>query len=335
MGFRFHIQASDGRRSAEWTAKIGGSNRADVYLAPRAMMANIKVSLHESGECRVGPTERLRERVSWRFRAAQTTWFRDRRDPNPTPVLAVVFREDQLVALGAPPHADSFQIDLGNGEELWVILSVLTKETASLVNYDGMSSVRQIPLGDGTILDLHAWKRTADDNWLDELAAFSPTHGTEYPETLSSQEFGYAIGASKERPFPIILELAGMTVEAQALEPVMEQADKKTSEEFVMDRLAKAEQDLHTVLRDLLGRGPVWDGAQLGESATAVASILSTTLEALATLDRIAHVDGANLLTGLPDESELLGWLEITRQLSGGPCDDPGCPDHTVGRSRR
>jgi hypothetical protein len=334
MSFRFHVEASGGRRSGEWTVKIGGSNDADVYLAPRTMMANIKVSLHESGECRIGPTERLRERISWRFRAAQTTWFRDRRDPNPTPILAVVFRHDQLVSVGTPPHPDSHQLAIGDGEELWVVLSVLTKEAAATANYEGMSSVTQIPLGDGTILDLHSWRRTAEDSWLDELAAFNPVHAAEYPETLSGHEFGYAIGETKERPFPIILEVAGTTVEAQALEPVIEQADKMTSEEFVMDRLTKAKTDLDAVIPDLFGRGPLWDGAHLGEPATAIANILSTTMEALATLDRIAHVDGADPSTGLPDESELLGWLDLSRRLVGNPCDDPNCPDHTVGRSR-
>jgi hypothetical protein len=115
----------------------------------------------------------------------------------------------------------------------------------------------------------------------------------------------------------------------------MERADQKTSEEFVMDRLSKARDDLDNVMKDLLERGPVWDGAHLGEPASAFAKILSTTLEALANLDRIAHIDGADLLGGFADKSELGGWLEITRQLGGTPCDDPNCPDHTVGRSRR
>lgn len=332
MTFRFHIQDSDGRRSNEWVIKVAGSNKADVYVAPRSMLGQIKASLHESGECRIGPTAGLRKLLSWRFRQSFQTWIHDRHGTNVVPVLAVAFRADQLVDMDKDPHPDSMAIELSTREQVTVTLTICSPEVATTTTFQSLEEVVSIPLGDGSTLYLHTMREPERAAWLEEVMAFNPAGGVEYPNSLSGSDFGYAFAGTDDRPFPMILELAGETVQAQDLaHEHTERSDRSTSEEYVMGRLDLVRTQVGRAMEQLETVGAVWDGHNLHEEAQHVAEALTAGLEALSTMDSIARTDGADLLAGTPAESKLEGWLDIARKLRVVHCQDPNCPDHTVG----
>lgn len=59
---RFAVGEPGGRRSASWTVWKGKNSR-DVYLGPRSLAQSLKVSLHESGVCRLAFTSQFYGRV--------------------------------------------------------------------------------------------------------------------------------------------------------------------------------------------------------------------------------------------------------------------------------
>jgi len=54
VAYRFVVWAGDGRRSARWRVWTGSQNNApsdEVYIAPRSLGSEVKVSLHSDGTC--------------------------------------------------------------------------------------------------------------------------------------------------------------------------------------------------------------------------------------------------------------------------------------------
>lgn len=54
VAYRFVVRAGDGRRSAQWRVWTGSRNNApsdEVYVAPRSLGSEVKVSLNSDGTC--------------------------------------------------------------------------------------------------------------------------------------------------------------------------------------------------------------------------------------------------------------------------------------------
>lgn len=256
--YRFHVEVADGRRSNEWLLVAEGRNDADLYLAPRSMFGQIKVSMHESGHCQLGPTSRLRDRITRRFRSTAEVWQYDRHTLTSTPAFAIAFRDDHLVALADAPHPDSVRIDLGDDQELWVLLMIQPTSDAASVDYQPLQRLYELQLGDGTALHVIVHRQESDPRWLEAIASFGASHVAEYPMSLSGDTFAYVM-AEREGIDHIALEVAGRFLEEQgwaAVEAVP--TDRKTTEEHAMEHLTTAIAKLEAI------RGELENGDQSG-----------------------------------------------------------------------
>lgn len=330
MSYRFYVESADGRRSNEWLVTVSGPNQADVYVAPRAMMRQLKVSLHESGYCQLGPTRRLRNMISWRFRQALERWHHDRHSVTVSPAFAVVFRDDQLrYPDDESLHSDSIAVPIGFEQELWVLFMIQPEDQIDRESYDPLQLLHRIGLGDGTVLDLLITERPANPTWLEDFASFDPVAVASYPTSLSEGPYSYVVGHI-EGVDHLILEFSGAATTNQSwFQMTAESADGKTTEEYVMERLETARDMIEEVLNELAQRGPVWDGHQLSDTATKLAEGLTASLEGLSNLAHIAYVDAADLQSGPSDSSDLAGWLDLIGDASE-VCADPSCPHHTI-----
>jgi len=121
VAYRFVVWAGDGRRSAQWRVWTGSRNNApsdEVYIAPRSLGSEVKVSLHSDGTCLYRLTKEANPRARLGDRHALHRWTIEDGFIPGTSVrrgLRLRFPEDELVAggqgdarvavVGAPPAA--------------------------------------------------------------------------------------------------------------------------------------------------------------------------------------------------------------------------------------
>lgn len=292
------------------------------------MFGQIKVSMHESGHCQLGPTPRLRDRISWRFRPAAEAWQYDRHTVTDTPAFAIVFRGDQLVAPEHPPHPDSVRMDLGDDQELWVLFLIQPAHAAP-VDYQPFQLFYELQLGDGTALHVILHRQNSEPRWLEAIANFEVSQVAEYPMSLSGDTYAYVM-AEREGIDHIALEVAGPFLEEQSWASVEAvHTDRKTTEEHAMEHLITVITKLEGIRKELKERGPVWDGRELDGLAEELATALTSGLGALACFALIAQADGATIGSDTQGDEELRFWLSLT-EAHASPCTDPDCPGHIV-----
>lgn len=108
--FRFVVRSADGRSSAEWVVWTGSRNAKpsdDVYIAPRSLGGEVKVSLHRDGTCLYKLTDQSNPRARLGDRHALERWTLEEPFPG-TPLrrgLRLQFPENELVAKAAPSPA--------------------------------------------------------------------------------------------------------------------------------------------------------------------------------------------------------------------------------------
>lgn len=118
---RFAVVDDLGRSSEIWRIWTGKKRPTnDAYLAPRPQASDLKVSLHESGECRIGPTGPLRDRLAGADRYALDVWQVDPQGPPPRALIAIQFHRSELIesephltnveAIRIPPGSDSLMV---------------------------------------------------------------------------------------------------------------------------------------------------------------------------------------------------------------------------------
>jgi len=77
VAYRFVVWAGDGRRSAQWRVWTGSRNNApsdEVYIAPRSLGSEVKVSLHSDGTCLYRLTKEANPRARLGDRHALHRW---------------------------------------------------------------------------------------------------------------------------------------------------------------------------------------------------------------------------------------------------------------------
>jgi len=106
VAYRFVVRAGDGRRSAQWRVWTGSRNTKpsdEVYIAPRSLGGEVKVSLHSDGTCLYKLTKEANPRARLDDRHALHRWTIDDEFILGTSVrrgLRLRFPEDELVAGG-------------------------------------------------------------------------------------------------------------------------------------------------------------------------------------------------------------------------------------------
>jgi len=119
IALRFSVASSDGKRSMAWRVWTGDRRPSDeVYVAPRHMAGDLKFSAHLSGYAQIGPTQRMRTRLSADDRYALS---RTQLDPvHGGVVLRLVFHRSELRPRQA--NTDELTIDLYDDEEALLLL---------------------------------------------------------------------------------------------------------------------------------------------------------------------------------------------------------------------
>lgn len=107
-----------------WTGKKRPTN--DAYLAPRPQVGDLKVSLHESGECRIGPTGALRPRLARADRYATSVWNIPPDGPSPRALVSLQFHRSELIEAGGR-GANVESILLPAGAESLMMLVLIGK----------------------------------------------------------------------------------------------------------------------------------------------------------------------------------------------------------------
>jgi len=131
VAYRFVVRAGDGRRSAQWRVWTGSRNNApsdEVYIAPRSLGSEVKVSLHSDGTCLYKLTKKANPQARLGDRHALHRWTIEDDFIPGTSVrrgLRLRFPEDELVAggqgdagvavVGAPPAGSALLV--------WVLVS--------------------------------------------------------------------------------------------------------------------------------------------------------------------------------------------------------------------
>lgn len=330
---RFHVVDRLGRRSSSWLVAVGGSARSDVYIGPDGMMGGFKVSLHESGYCQFGPTDVMRAKLSWRFRAAMSKWQHDSKARVPTPALRVHFYASHLLEGTAPPPEDSIALEIGDAVSGAIIVALIQRRRSIKAK-----SLRPISLfsrlrlsGDRELLLLRVdLPESAISGELDEVRAFDPGTVTKLPNGLMNSDYAYGVATSDTccDIYELAPSVAGSWENGDL---VTEDASQSTTEEFVMESLQKAQQHVSEAVEELSGRGPVWDGTDLLDPATSIAGAVMMSLQALANVRHLSVQDGQDLADHEGLNEEMRATLSLAHLFAGSPCADPECPDHTVG----
>ncbi|MGB3411460.1 MAG: hypothetical protein WBA45_09690 [Microthrixaceae bacterium] len=124
------VDDETGAQSACWRIWTGSKRPSDeTYLAPRSIVADIKVSLHASGECRIGPNEPLRNRLSPDDRRAFSVWSIDPTDL-PCRLMSILVHRSEL---GNNPGAKGqIPVPIPHGvEALELVVALVDPETVA------------------------------------------------------------------------------------------------------------------------------------------------------------------------------------------------------------
>lgn len=193
---RLAVAAADGRRSSTWLAIV---NKNDVYLSSLTMMGQIKVSLHASGFCKQGFTQRVHEALpEGPERAALDTWHRRKGQPGvPEPAYLVYLAGSELrnqdegvdpCTVVIPCTGDDREIALG----FFLVEPPLPEAQA----YEPMRHLGRLPRADGSAVDVLCIEQPREDSRIEDALHMHYGGATrELPMVLStSQQFGYATG---------------------------------------------------------------------------------------------------------------------------------------------
>lgn len=134
---RFYVQASDGRRSAEWRVWTGKDNNIsdELYATPRARAEHFKFSLHSNGYSQFGFSASIRERLRPGDRDAIAKWKRTGSEivPNWRASLVLQFPASQLRHQAEAPSKSAVAVhtDATPGTTTFVTLAVGGPEAQS------------------------------------------------------------------------------------------------------------------------------------------------------------------------------------------------------------
>ncbi len=126
VAYRFLVRAADGRRSATWRVWTGSRNSRptdDVYVAPRSLGGEVKVSLHRDGQCLYKLTQEANPRARLGDRQALQRWA-IQEPVSGTAVrlgLRIRFPEDELV----PQDGDDVGVAVVDAPPVGSVLMVL------------------------------------------------------------------------------------------------------------------------------------------------------------------------------------------------------------------
>jgi len=204
---RFAVMGEEGRASSSWRL-FASPHKGDVYIAPRSVVADLKASLHESGECRIGPNQQLRDGLFPFDRAAWTVWNVDpglagrvlltlsfhrehlrkrelKSDVHLIPLLAGELAAHLHIVVGPPEFASSLAANssLRIGKELLLD----TGEVAWIV-------VQPSEPAEGLLAEVEAGLAGNYEQWV-------------LPVSWDDNQFGWAV-ADNGTPIPAIFEFA-------------------------------------------------------------------------------------------------------------------------------
>lgn len=110
---RFAVVAADGRRSSVWRV---WTQADEAYLATRSMAGQVKISLHASGYCQHGLTQRVRDLMPLGEQAFDR-WYQPQGQPGVLePAYQIYFPGSELLLQQEPPPPSASLIPLSTDE---------------------------------------------------------------------------------------------------------------------------------------------------------------------------------------------------------------------------
>ena len=192
---RFAVVAADGRRSCEWRVWTSSSKRPtdEVYLAPRLMGGELKVSIHSDGWCQHGLTGALRAGVRpddshvlerWRLGKAHDGWH--------VP-YQVCFPESQLDVVGPLEEGTRRIASAAPGRAILVSVLVGGPLSSEATVTSGLEHavVGRLDRASGGSVVLVAIEMNLDDGQLRERLSSWSGSSWSLPRALSETTFGW------------------------------------------------------------------------------------------------------------------------------------------------
>jgi hypothetical protein len=134
---RFAIVDGEGRTSAAWRAWTGSSRPSDeVYLAPRAIGGDLKISVHADGYSQLGPTRTVRDKLFRTDRHAVSRWSIDMA-ASPCMMAGVSFHRSELRKRNLPSGVVAVEMP---ADVAGVLLLLATNLTGTFPWGDGLPS---------------------------------------------------------------------------------------------------------------------------------------------------------------------------------------------------
>lgn len=206
---RFVTVDDDGLTSAVWRVWTGSSRPSDgVYLAPRELGGDLKVSIHADGYAQLGPTLPLRERLFRTDRHALNRWSIDV-TARPCVLAAVWFHRSELRDRDVPPNVLTVTMPVGVPA---MVLLIMTNFNGRFPWVDGVfAGSTTVSLNRRTLAPIQATFLPVPTihPGLDEARHLNPGPirlPWELPVGWSEKTFGWAV--INDRRFPHLLEVA-------------------------------------------------------------------------------------------------------------------------------
>lgn len=182
-----------------WRLWTGNRTPSDeIYLAPRHMAGDWKISIHSSGHRQSGPTKRLRDRLSPDDRWAESVWSQaDER------WLAAILIHRVFLRPG-PLRSDELAIEVLDHEEAWLVIVTDEPLSDATLRHVGSISRRSEPPVHVTLCPI-----PPTPDVINEITELVQNPGTSWsmPVDWADNPFGFGeldIGANT----PLLFEMA-------------------------------------------------------------------------------------------------------------------------------
>lgn len=176
---------------------VAGPTGDDVYLSTRGEFGNLKISLHASGYCQHGFTQRMRDELPVGQREALDKW---KRRQGPAGVRELVYRivlpGRSMVLHHGSQHRQALPIPLSSADREVVIDLCFTEPPAKpLEAYPNGPRAASTELGRGTLLEVLVQERHTDPGiYLTIERALAVLQPTWLPGKLYDAGPGYSFG---------------------------------------------------------------------------------------------------------------------------------------------